>query len=714
MSNTKPNETLLLAHVICRHLAVHADDNQLLNGLPTSQSALAPTLLPQALANVGIDAAQQQLPINKMALPALVIGNQGQAAMLISRGDNGLEIRHSNGCTETITAADFSQHYQKSSWYLCRQASLDDRAKEHSFNPHRHWLLQAFDEVKPFYASFLLGSFAINILAVVTPLFTMNVYDRVVPNQAIDTLWVLAIGASIAIMFDWLLRQARTKLADVAGKHIDISMSNLLFSRVLGMKLTHRPASAGAFAKQLQEFDSIREFITSATLVSAVDLPFTLLFLALIAWLGGPMVLVPLTCMVVLLIISFVMQKRLVTTIEQTSKYSTQRQAHLVETLNLLVETKQNNGEARAKRIWQDAVSHLADWQNESRIASNTLTHSVMNAQQLVTIGLIISGVYQIHAGNLSMGGLIAIVMLSGRAANAINQIAMLVLKYKQTQSAVVAVESILALPQENSQTLQANNQVSFNGEFRLSHASFSYPEQNMPAFNDIDLLVKPGERIGLFGAAGAGKSSLIAAIAGQYELSSGQISYNNLAASQWPAHRLRQHIGWMSQQPQLVYGSVLENLIFGLQHVDENQLAKTLMATGIDKLMARLGSGLESQVGEFGRQLSGGQRQAVALCRALLRQPKLLLLDEPTSAMDERAENQILACLKSQPRNCTMVIASHSPKVLSLCDRIIVMEAGNICDERTATDMQDSQKRRIKAVSINKRAPQQSSGGDS
>ena len=386
-------------------------------------------------------------------------------------------------------------------------------------------------------------------------------------------------------------------------------------------------------------------------------------------------------------------------TIEQTSQLSTQRQAHLIETLNLLVETKQNNGEAKAQRIWDDTVSSLADWQNESRIASNTLSHSVMNSQQLVTIGLIITGVYQIHAGNLSMGGLIAIVMLSGRAGNAINQISMLLLKFKQTQSAMTAVSSILELPQEQYFASQPSTAVGFNGSVSLRDASFSYPDQPLPAFTEVDLEIKPGEKIGLLGPAGAGKSSLLSILAGQYQLSSGQLFYNRLEARQWSVSDIREHVGWMSQQPTLVYGTVLDNLLFGLKGVDENLLANTIVSSGIDKLMDRLGSGLDSQVGEFGRQLSGGQRQAIALARVLLRQPKLLLLDEPTSAMDERSENQIIACLSQV--ETSMVIASHNPKLLSLCDRILVVDKGRITMEQTPAEMTQRGKSRIKAVNV-------------
>ncbi|WP_144211386.1 type I secretion system permease/ATPase [Shewanella donghaensis] len=689
------------------HFALPITEEQVQQALPENDE-LTQTLIP-ACAQIQIDAALQTIDSKHLALPAIIVDERQHAFLITHQQDGQFFLINSSGEKSTVSKKLFTTSFntkQSVCWYIQPIEHLDERGTEHHKDTSRHWLLAAFDEVKPFYASFLIGSLAINLLALVTPLFTMNVYDRVVPNQAIDTLWVLASGASIAIVFDWLLRQARTRLADVAGKQVDIRLSTKLFQKVVGMRLENRPASAGAFAKQLQEFDSIRDFITSVTLVTAVDLPFTLLFLVLIAWLGGVMVFVPLTCMIVLILLSIFMQKRLSVTIEESSKLSTQRQAHLIESLNMLAEIKQNNGQAKASRIWNETVSSLADWQNESRISSNTLSHSVMNCQQLVSIGLIITGVYQIHQGNLSMGGLIAIVMLSGRASSAINQIAMLLLKFQQTRSAITSVDSILNMPQENQQQSLSVSQLPFDGSFTMRNASFSYPEQPLAAFNDVALEIKAGEKVGFYGPAGAGKSTLLALIAGQYQLSEGQLFYNQLEAQQWSIQRLRDNIGHMGQQPNLVYGTVLDNLLYGVGKVDEALLAKTMMNTGIDKLMDRLGSGLNSQVGEFGRQLSGGQRQAVSLCRTLLRQPKLLILDEPTSAMDERSETQIISSLKLNTAGTTVLISSHNPKVLSLCDRIIIMDKGCIIGEKQPHEFLETTKRRIKAVNVRTNHP--------
>ncbi|WP_244899729.1 hypothetical protein [Shewanella japonica] len=290
------------------HFGLSISTEQVQQALPVQKDIAIQ--LTTAMAKISLDAASQKIDSQHLALPALLTDANQQVFLITQKQAAGFTLLNAAGEQSTISPKQLSQQFpQKNSlcWYLKPLEQLDERGTEHHKETKRHWLLAAFDEVKPFYGSFLIGSLAINLLALVTPLFTMNVYDRVVPNQAIDTLWVLASGASIAIVFDWLLRQARTRLADVAGKQVDIKLSSTLFEKVVGMRLENRPASSGAFAKQLQEFDSIRDFITSVTLVTAVDLPFTLLFLLLIAWLGGVMVFVPLTCMLVLILLSVFM-----------------------------------------------------------------------------------------------------------------------------------------------------------------------------------------------------------------------------------------------------------------------------------------------------------------------------------------------------------------------------------------------------------------------
>jgi ABC-type bacteriocin/lantibiotic exporter with double-glycine peptidase domain len=479
-------------------------------------------------------------------------------------------------------------------------------------------------------------------------------------------------------------------------------VSSQIFAKVIGMKLENRPQSSGAYAKQVQEFDSVREFLTSATLVSAIDLPFTILFLALITWLGGFMVLIPIFSMAIIILTGLFLKNKLDHCVEESSKLATQKQAYLIEYINQLVEIKQCNAEGKSQRIWEQTVAQLSDWQNESRTIASSLTHTVMTMQQFTTIGLIALGVYQIQAGNISMGALIAMVMISGRSSSAISQIASLILKYKQTRTAMESVNAIMALPQEIGEQVLPGD-LAISGNLRIKQLNFQYPEQKLVVLNNINLAINQGEKIGFYGSAGSGKSSLLSLMSGQYAATQGQIFFDDIEIKQWPIGAIRKHSAWVAQNPSLFYGSLLENIMQGSEQVEPKHLAKVIEQSGISRFTDRLESGLESQVGEFGRCLSGGQRQSVVIARALLKNAKIMFLDEPTSAMDENSERRIIKTLREMT-DTTILLASHKASVLSLCDRIVVLDKGQISAIKSPAELFGLPKRTIQAVKVDKK----------
>ncbi|TFH92423.1 type I secretion system permease/ATPase [Vibrio ouci] len=688
------------------HFKSRCHRTHLINGLPLKNGSFDRSLFLRGLEKLSLQIQMvKKTAIDQTIVPLVAMDmKSGEPILIISVEQGGVRgIRQ--GEEFSAPSSSFLSTIESNVWQISMPAKLDSRVDVVADKKPSHWLWRTVREVKPWYRDLLVASLMINVLALVVPLFTMNVYDRVVPNQAFSTLWVLAIGVAVVVVFDWLLREARSSVTDAAGRYIDNKLSATLFSKVLGMKLEQRPQSVGAFSRQMQEFDSVRDFFTSVTLTTLVDLPFTLLFLLLIGWLGGPLMFIPVSVMLLLIVFSMVMKDKVEGTHVETARLSTQKQAHLFDGLTNIDEIKQNNAQGMMQQRWEQLSSALSDWQIRSRHYSNLIAHTIQSSQQVVTIGLIVLGVYQISEGLLSMGGLIAIVMLSGRAAGSINQLSMLLLRYQQTKTAVDSLTSIIELEQEdqNSSLLSDGE---FQGAIKLDAISYQYPETPTICLDEIDLTIAKGQRVGVIGSVGAGKSTLLSIIAKQLNPTGGRIFYDEIDSQLWPNSLLRSKTGWVGQSTQLLFGSVVENITLGHGDVDQDKLTQAVNLSGLNAYMDRFNNGLETQVGEGGRFLSGGQRQTVALARALYRDSSLIILDEPTSSLDKQSETRLFNSLQSLPRSKTLIISSHKPSFLALCDRIIVMDRGKVIADGTPAEVfnqtnNKTAKSRVRSVSV-------------
>ncbi|MEH0689127.1 type I secretion system permease/ATPase [Vibrio cholerae] len=688
------------------HFDKRCHKDLLLTGLPLSEHGrLDHQLFFRALERAQLYATPLPLSeITPQSLPLLLVDKHSNQPHIVTKYDEqGYQLWSEDG-EKIMSAEEIKRCSEPNLWRIDVQAHYDERIENSQPRSQGHWLWNVVKEVKPWYRDLLVASLLINVLALVVPLFTMNVYDRVVPNQAFSTLWVLVVGVCVVIVFDWLLREARSSVTDVAGRYLDNKLSAILLGKVLGMKLENRPQSIGAFSRQLQDFDSVRDFFTSISLVTLIDLPFTLLFLLLIGWLGGAMMLIPVTVMLVLIGLSVAMKGKIEQTQQETAALSSQRQAQLFDCLSSLPEIKQNNAQGTIQKRWEQTVASLSDWQNRSRHYSNLVAHSIQSSQQIVTICLIVFGVYQISEGLLSMGGLIAIVMLSGRAAGSINQLSLLMLRYQQTKTAIEGLNAIIELPQEDQESSKLS-QGQFQGGVRLDKVSYQYPQTPTPSLESVSIAIPAGERVGIIGAAGAGKSTLLAIIAKQANPTQGRVFYDEIDSQLWPSASIRHHTGWVGQNPQLLYGTVIDNITLGSNEVDQKKLAKAIQLSGLGAYLDRMSNGLETQVGEGGRFLSGGQRQAVALARAFYRTSSLLILDEPTASLDSDAEARLFHSLQSLPRDKTMLISSHKHSFLSLCDRILVVHQGQIIADGSPAEIlharKETNKKRVRSVSV-------------
>ena len=542
-----------------------------------------------------------------------------------------------------------------------------------------HWFWGTLARSKEIFMSVILASLLVNLFVVATPLFTMNVYDRVFPNDALETLWVLAVGVMVIYAFDAVIRYARTYLLEVAGKKSDIIMSSILFEQTLNLRMDQWPKSLGAFANNLRDFESIRSFFTASTIATLVDLPFAIIFLIVVAYIGGPVVAIPLVTISLLLIFSFSMIKPLRESIESTFEASANKNAHLIESLNNIQTIKTLGASHHSQWVWEESSGEIAAKSMRARMMSGSIQVVTNLLVQLNTVGIIIFGIYQIADLQLSLGGLIAVVMLSSRAVAPMGQIASLITTFEQTQTAYKTLDELMQQPVERSEEKQYVRRLSFEGGVELKSVDFSYPEVERLTLSDISLNINPGEHVGIIGKVGSGKTTITKLIVGLYGPTAGTVAIDGIDINQIDPADLRHHTGYLSQDVELMRGSIRDNLLFKDPHMDDERLIEVAKICGVDLFVNKLPLGFDTSVGEQGAWLSGGQRQSIALGRALLLDEPILILDEPTNSMDNTTEASIRKRLYDYTRDKTLILVTHKAPMLELVERLVVVDEGRI-----------------------------------
>ncbi len=519
----------------------------------------------------------------------------------------------------------------------------------------------------------------INAFALASPLFIMNVYDRVVPNRAIETLWVLAFGALTVFLFDFLLRNLRGYFVDSAGKIADIKLAARIFEQVLGIRMAARPASAGAFANNLREFESLRDFFTSASLVTLVDLQFVMFFIAIVWLIGGPIAIVPTVAVPLVIAVGLILQMPLNRVVRRSFGEAAQKHGILVESISGLETIKSIGAEGRMQRDWEQYVGATARSATRARFLSALGVNFAAFAQNLVTVWVVIFGVYRIADGLMTVGALVACTIITGRAMAPLAQVAGLLTRYHQARAAYEALNQVMSLPSERPAQVRFVHRPELRGRVEFKNLTFSYPGQKFPALDDVSFAIGAGERVGLIGRIGSGKTTIEKLVLGLYEPERGALLLDGTDLRQIDPADLRRNIGCVPQDVFLFHGTVRDNITLGAPFADDQAVLQAAQIAGVEDFLARHPLGFDLNVGERGESLSGGQRQAVAVARALLLDPPILLFDEPTSAMDNGAEVRLKQRLEAVLAGRTLILVTHRASVLSLVERLIVLDAGRI-----------------------------------
>ncbi|MBL1378150.1 type I secretion system permease/ATPase [Zobellella sp. CGMCC 1.18722] len=658
----------------------------LISGLPLPDGKLTPLLFSRAAENAELSvhhAAQPVTGISDLLLPCILLLKEGGAAVLLERELDASRCKiirpGVDEAEQWIDLQTLLDNHTGRVLFVKPKFRFDERSPKVLGTHEGHWFWGTLRQSGSIYRDVLIGTLLINLFAVVTPLFTMNVYDKIVPNLSFDSLWVLAIGAGIVFLFDFVMRMLRGHFIDIAGKKSDVLLSAQIFAKVMGMRMEARPPSTGAFAKHLQEFESVRDFLTSATIVTLVDIPFSIVFILVIWIFAGDMVWVPISAILLLILCSLLVQGALRRSIEAGSRLASQKNANLVEGIAGLETIKLFGAQGAFQHRWEQAVSHIAGWGMKTRRLTNSVSALAHVTQQLTTVSLIVVGVYMIAGGNLSMGGLIAAVMLSSRAIAPMVQLSVLSTRYNQAKSAMAVLENIMDSPDEQEKGRRYIHHPVFQGDILFDQVSFRYPGSEQNVIQRLSFHIKAGEKVAIIGRIGSGKTTLERLIVGLYKPTEGAIRIDGIDIGQLQPAALRRNIGCVPQDVNLFFGSIRDNIVIANPLVDEHRVIRAAERAGVSRFTNQDPAGLDRQVGEGGRLLSGGQRQAVAIARAWLNDPVMLIMDEPTSNMDIRSERHVRQELSRLRPEQTLLLITHRSSMLEVVDRIIVLEQGQI-----------------------------------
>lgn len=632
-------------------------------------------------------------------LPVAVQLDDGQVAVITAAAGDGLNLAFSGdeGLESTISAGELRQSVVAMAVMRPLRAAPDARVDTYFKPVKKHWLARiVFEDPRP-YVHIMLASFGANLLALATIIFSMQVYDRVIPAQSTPTLYVLFSAVIMALLFSLLLRNARMHIIDVIGKRADLRISDRVFGRALRIRNSARPRATGTFVAQIRELEPVRDMLTSTTVAAIADLPFFAMFCAVFWYIAGSLVWVPIAAFVLLVLPSLLAQRRLRTLARECMRESSLRSSLLVEAVQGMEDIKLLQSEHSFQNQW----NHYNAVDADANLRLRELLHRLNNWTRTVQGGtyacVVFVGAPLVMAGDMSTGVLVAASILSSRMLSPLAGVAQVLNRWQQAKVATEALDDIMHLPVDHPDEGTRVQRSALSGQYEMRQAMFSYDGET-PALRINQINVQPGERIAVLGRNGSGKSTLLQALSGLMEPRMGSILLDDAALGHLDPADVRRDVTLLAQDARLFYGTLRENLRLGAPHATDEELVAALQAAGAWEFVQRLPTGLDYPVMEGGHGLSGGQRQGLLLARLLLRDPKVLLLDEPTAMLDEVAERAVLDRLRNLAHGRTVVMATHRPALLEIVDRVIVLDGGAVALDGPRDEVLDTLRQRAQS----------------
>ncbi|WP_445819614.1 type I secretion system permease/ATPase [Bradyrhizobium sp. ISRA442] len=660
----------------------------LLGGLPILDGRLSVPLYDRAARRAGLETEAVKrdiVDIPALVLPAVLIMKNGTTLILLDFDKSGSAVKVLNPSVkphspELHAIQTISAGYTGYAFFVRAAVESNARAVAAGDLPRSHWFWSTAKVHWRSYGHIALAALLVNMLALATPLFTMSVYDRVVPNGAVPSLIALSVGMGLAILFDFVLRTVRSKMIDVTGKTMDVVLAANIFEHIMSVKMAQRPTSVGIVANQLRDFDSVREFFTSGSVVSATDLLFALIFIGVLFTIAGPLAWIPLAMLPIMIIIGLLVQRPLDRAMKRLQAESAARHGVLVESLSGIETVRATGAESRMQTAWERSVAATARSGEDVHFWASLALTSTNTAQQATSLLLVVIGVLLILDGKLSMGALVAANMLAGRVLAPIAGLASVITRGTQTLSALKSIDRIMSLERERSPQRAYVSRKIDQGRISFDNVSFTYPNAPGKALDKVTFKIESGERVGIIGRVGSGKTTVGRLLVGFYEPQEGRILVDGVDSRQYDPADLRAGIGFALQDTDLFFGKLRDNIALGKPEATDEEVLHAARLSGVEGFIAGHPMGYDMPIAEGGRSLSGGQKQAIGLARVLIRNPRILFMDEPTAHFDVRSEAEFLERLKAiHGDRMTLIISTHRLSLLNAVDRLLLFDSGRL-----------------------------------